>query len=242
MTASASTTCACRPPTASTSASRRRSRSPPASPAPATTSSMKEFDARFGNRTYPVPGRRHAAAPVGGRRGLRRVPRHRVPPRARQRAARDDRALPLRASSSPRARCSPTDGGALDESVRRPDERQPRRRSRRRSASALNDGPLRQPRRPVLQERPGRRLRGPPPRPRADRGQRGAGAVRRGQQGATPTSRRRASASRSTTRSGRSYENCPACAEIDALKSIPANVTAISLGGGGSIALSANKK
>ena len=35
---------------------------------------------------------------------------------------------------------------------------------------------------------------------------------------------------------GRSYENCPACAEIDALKSIPANVTAISLGGGGSIA------
>jgi regulator of protease activity HflC (stomatin/prohibitin superfamily) len=41
---------------------------------------------------------------------------------------------------------------------------------------------------------------------------------------------------------GRSYENCPACAEIDALKSIPANVTAISLGGGGSIALSSNKK
>ena len=41
---------------------------------------------------------------------------------------------------------------------------------------------------------------------------------------------------------GRSYENCPACAEIDALKSIPANVTAISLGGGGSIALSGNKK
>ena len=36
---------------------------------------------------------------------------------------------------------------------------------------------------------------------------------------------------------GRSYENCPACAEIDALKSIPANVTAISLGGGGSLAL-----
>ena len=41
---------------------------------------------------------------------------------------------------------------------------------------------------------------------------------------------------------GRSYENCPACAEIDALKSIPANVTAISLGGGGSIALSGDKK
>jgi regulator of protease activity HflC (stomatin/prohibitin superfamily) len=41
---------------------------------------------------------------------------------------------------------------------------------------------------------------------------------------------------------GRSYENCPACAEIDALKSIPQNVTAISLGGGGSIALSGNKK
>ncbi len=37
---------------------------------------------------------------------------------------------------------------------------------------------------------------------------------------------------------GRSYENCPACAQIDALKSIPANVTAISLGGNGSIALS----
>ena len=41
---------------------------------------------------------------------------------------------------------------------------------------------------------------------------------------------------------GASYENCPACAEIDALKSIPPNVTAISLGGGGSLALSANKK
>jgi regulator of protease activity HflC (stomatin/prohibitin superfamily) len=40
---------------------------------------------------------------------------------------------------------------------------------------------------------------------------------------------------------GRSYENCPACAEIDALKSIPANVTAISLGGSGSIALSGSK-
>ena len=41
---------------------------------------------------------------------------------------------------------------------------------------------------------------------------------------------------------GRSYENCPACAEIDALKSIPANVTAISLGGGGSIALNGSKR
>ena len=41
---------------------------------------------------------------------------------------------------------------------------------------------------------------------------------------------------------GRSYENCPACAQIDALKSIPANVNAISLGGGGSIALNGNKK
>jgi regulator of protease activity HflC (stomatin/prohibitin superfamily) len=37
---------------------------------------------------------------------------------------------------------------------------------------------------------------------------------------------------------GRSYESCPACAQIDALKSIPANVTAISLGGNGSVALS----
>jgi hypothetical protein len=41
---------------------------------------------------------------------------------------------------------------------------------------------------------------------------------------------------------GRSYENCPACAEIDALKSIPPNVTAISLGGGGSIALNSSKR
>jgi regulator of protease activity HflC (stomatin/prohibitin superfamily) len=41
---------------------------------------------------------------------------------------------------------------------------------------------------------------------------------------------------------GASYRNCPACAEIDALKSIPANVTAISLGGGGSIALNSSKK
>src|SRR5215212_5191024 len=41
---------------------------------------------------------------------------------------------------------------------------------------------------------------------------------------------------------GRSYDNCPACAQIDALKSIPSNVTAISLGGGGSLALNANKK
>jgi regulator of protease activity HflC (stomatin/prohibitin superfamily) len=41
---------------------------------------------------------------------------------------------------------------------------------------------------------------------------------------------------------GRSYENCPACAEIDALKSIPSNVTAISLGGGGSIALNSSKR
>ena len=63
------------------------------SPAPATTSSMKEFDARFGNRTYPVPTGGTRLHPVGRRRGVRRVPRHRVPPRARQRAARDDRAL-----------------------------------------------------------------------------------------------------------------------------------------------------
>jgi regulator of protease activity HflC (stomatin/prohibitin superfamily) len=41
---------------------------------------------------------------------------------------------------------------------------------------------------------------------------------------------------------GRSYENCPACAQIDALKAIPANVNAISLGGSGSIALSGSKK
>ena len=41
---------------------------------------------------------------------------------------------------------------------------------------------------------------------------------------------------------GASYRDCPACAEIDALKSIPPNVTAISLGGGGSIALSSDKK
>jgi hypothetical protein len=41
---------------------------------------------------------------------------------------------------------------------------------------------------------------------------------------------------------GQSYKACPACAEIDALKSIPANVTAISLGNGGSIALNASKK
>ena len=41
---------------------------------------------------------------------------------------------------------------------------------------------------------------------------------------------------------GRSYENCPACAEIDALKSIPQNVTAISLGGGGSLALNGSKR
>jgi regulator of protease activity HflC (stomatin/prohibitin superfamily) len=40
---------------------------------------------------------------------------------------------------------------------------------------------------------------------------------------------------------GRSYDNCPACAQIDALKSIPSNVTAISLGGNGSIALSGGK-
>ncbi|CAA9467390.1 MAG: hypothetical protein AVDCRST_MAG38-1016 [uncultured Solirubrobacteraceae bacterium] len=36
---------------------------------------------------------------------------------------------------------------------------------------------------------------------------------------------------------GRSYRNCPACAQIDALKSIPDNVNAISLGGNGSVAL-----
>ena len=36
---------------------------------------------------------------------------------------------------------------------------------------------------------------------------------------------------------GRSYRNCPACAQIDALKSIPDNVNAISLGGSGSVAL-----
>ena len=41
---------------------------------------------------------------------------------------------------------------------------------------------------------------------------------------------------------GRSYDNCPACAQIDALKSIPANVNAISLGGGGSLALNGTKK
>jgi SPFH domain / Band 7 family len=37
---------------------------------------------------------------------------------------------------------------------------------------------------------------------------------------------------------GRSYRNCAACAQIDALKAIPSNVTAISLGGNGSVALS----
>jgi regulator of protease activity HflC (stomatin/prohibitin superfamily) len=41
---------------------------------------------------------------------------------------------------------------------------------------------------------------------------------------------------------GRSYENCPACAQIDALKAIPSNVNAISLGGNGSIALSGSPK
>jgi regulator of protease activity HflC (stomatin/prohibitin superfamily) len=40
---------------------------------------------------------------------------------------------------------------------------------------------------------------------------------------------------------GASYRACPACAQIDALKAIPANVTAISLGGGGSVALSGSK-
>ena len=36
---------------------------------------------------------------------------------------------------------------------------------------------------------------------------------------------------------GRSYRNCPACAQIDALKSIPDNVNAISLGGNGAVSL-----
>ncbi len=36
---------------------------------------------------------------------------------------------------------------------------------------------------------------------------------------------------------GRSYRNCAACAQIDALKAIPDNVNAISLGGNGSVAL-----
>ena len=41
---------------------------------------------------------------------------------------------------------------------------------------------------------------------------------------------------------GRSYENCPACAQIDALKAIPSNVNAISLGGSGTIALNGTRK
>jgi hypothetical protein len=41
---------------------------------------------------------------------------------------------------------------------------------------------------------------------------------------------------------GRSYRNCPACAQIDAVRAIPKNVTAISIGGGGSIALSGNNR
>ena len=36
---------------------------------------------------------------------------------------------------------------------------------------------------------------------------------------------------------GRSYRNCAACAQIDALKAIPDNVNAISLGGSGAVAL-----
>ncbi|MDP9378104.1 MAG: SPFH domain-containing protein [Actinomycetota bacterium] len=36
---------------------------------------------------------------------------------------------------------------------------------------------------------------------------------------------------------GRSYRNCPACAQIDALKAIPGNVNAISLGGNGAVSL-----
>jgi hypothetical protein len=40
---------------------------------------------------------------------------------------------------------------------------------------------------------------------------------------------------------GASYDRCPACATIDALKSIPSSVNAISLGSGGSIALTPKK-
>ena len=40
---------------------------------------------------------------------------------------------------------------------------------------------------------------------------------------------------------GASYKSCPACAQIDALRAIPPNVTAISLGGSGTIALSPNR-
>lgn len=36
---------------------------------------------------------------------------------------------------------------------------------------------------------------------------------------------------------GQSYRSCPACAQIDALKAIPDNVNAISLGGNGAVAL-----
>jgi regulator of protease activity HflC (stomatin/prohibitin superfamily) len=40
---------------------------------------------------------------------------------------------------------------------------------------------------------------------------------------------------------GRSYRNCPACAQIDALKAIPDNVNAISLGGSSAVALQGNR-
>jgi hypothetical protein len=40
---------------------------------------------------------------------------------------------------------------------------------------------------------------------------------------------------------GASYDRCPACATIDALKSIPSSVNAISLGSGGTIALTPKK-
>ena len=84
------------------------------------------------------PRRRTAAAPVGRRRGVRRVPRHRVPPRARQRAARDDRALPVQRAGllvRPALQQDRRAGRRGPATRRTPTSSRSSRRSRRRSAT-----------------------------------------------------------------------------------------------------------
>ena len=144
---------------------------------------MKEFDARFGNRTYPVPGatsqRLH---PWEGDEGFGAFLDTEFRP-VLDNALRETIGRFRARTSCPRARCCgrPPAGSARasgDQTNANLVQVQ------QAIAKALNDGPRRQPRRPVLQERAGDRLRRPAAGRGAEVGRRGAGPVRRGQQGA----------------------------------------------------------
>ncbi len=148
-----------------------------------------------------------APAPVGGRRGLRRVPRHGVPARARQRPARDARALPLRRARL-LVRAALQQGRRARPEVRGRDEREPRR-----GPEGDRRGAQRRPLDATSAASTSRTSRSSCPRSACPTGCRRRSTRRRRSSPRstrrTPTSRRRASASRSTTRSGARTRTAP---------------------------------